>query len=59
LKPFPSDAQLTTPDVHMNFPGLDVSSRRPLHAQPERRVTNAVSEEGAAMHSINIKIKVC
>jgi len=28
-----------------------------LHAQPERRVTNAVSEEGAAMHSINIKIR--
>jgi hypothetical protein len=48
---FPSNAQLTAPDVkHMNFPGLDLSSKRPLHAQPERRVTNEVSEEGAVMH---------
>jgi len=51
LKSFPFNAQLAVPDAkHMNFPGLDVSSKRPLHAQPERRVTNEVSEEGAVMH---------
>jgi len=51
LKSFPFNAQLAVPDAkHMNFPGPDVSSKRPLHAQPERRVTNEVSEEGAVMH---------
>jgi hypothetical protein len=33
--------------MHMNFPEFDVSFKRHLHAQPDRRVTSAVSEQGA------------
>jgi hypothetical protein len=44
--------------MHMNLPELDVSFKRPLHAQPDRRVTSAVSEEGAVTCNLLVNIQI-
>lgn len=59
LNPFSSNGLLSALGVkHMNFPELEVPFERPLHAQPERRVTNAASEEGAVQFNILVNSKM-
>jgi hypothetical protein len=42
--------------MQMNLPEVDMSLQRPLHAQPERRETNALSDGKAAFKQIKAVI---